>query len=155
MILSSGTLYRWHLWSIPNRDFPNFVVLVLNLVLVSISYFTSIDYISWNPGLFISTQRREKKNHFWSFVTSLFIWKYFLLISCAIFFFVEISYVYINMYAIFKVILLFANIKSIFFLQFMLFLNVKRNELFVQDMFFALGSGKFCFFLSRDEMRWG
>lgn len=60
---------------------------------------------------------------------------------------------YINMYAIFKVILLFANIKSIFFLQFMLFLNVKRNELFVQDMFFALGSGKFCFFLSRDEMR--
>lgn len=131
------------------------MVLVLNLVLVSISYFTSIDYISWNPGLFISTQRREKKNHFWSFVTSLFIWKYFLLISCAIFFFVEISYVYINMYAIFKVILLFANIKSIFFLQFMLFLNVKRNELFVQDMFFALGSGKFCFFLSRDEMRWG
>lgn len=60
---------------------------------------------------------------------------------------------YINMYAIFKVILLFANIKSIFFLQFMLFLNVKRNELFVQDMFFALGSGKFSFFLSRDEMR--
>lgn len=57
---------------------------------------------------------------------------------------------YINMYAIFKVILLFANIKSIFFLQFMLFLIVKRN---VQDMFFALGSGKFCFFLSRDEMR--
>lgn len=57
------------------------------------------------------------------------------------------------MYAIFKVILLFANIKSIFFLQFMLFLNVKRNELFVQDMFFALGNGKFCFFLSRDEMR--
>lgn len=54
------------------------------------------------------------------------------------------------MYAIFKVILLFANIKSIFFLQFMLFLIVKRN---VQDMFFALGSGKFCFFLSRDEMR--
>lgn len=52
------------------------------------------------------------------------------------------------MYAIFKVILLFANIKSIFFLQFMLFLNVKRN-----DMFFALGSGKFCFFLPRDEMR--
>lgn len=131
------------------------MVLVLNLVLVSISYFTSIDYISWNPGLFISTQRREKKNHFWSFVTSLFIWKYFLLISCAIFFFVEISYMYINMYAIFKVILLFANIKSIFFLQFMLFLNVKRNELFVQDMFFALGSGKFCFFLSREEMRWG
>lgn len=57
---------------------------------------------------------------------------------------------YINMYAIFKVILLFANI---FFLQFMLFLNVKRNELFVQDMCFALDSGKFCFFLSRDEMR--
>lgn len=52
---------------------------------------------------------------------------------------------YINMYAIFKVILLFANIKSIFFLQFMLFLNVKRNELFVQDMFFALGSGRFRF----------
>lgn len=52
---------------------------------------------------------------------------------------------YINMYAIFKVILLFANIKSIFFLQFMLFLNVKRNELFVQDMFFALGSEKFFF----------
>lgn len=49
------------------------------------------------------------------------------------------------MYAIFKVILLFANIKSIFFLQFMLFLNVKRNELFVQDMFFALGSGRFRF----------
>lgn len=49
------------------------------------------------------------------------------------------------MYAIFKVILLFANIKSIFFLQFMLFLNVKRNKLFVQDMFFALGSGRFCF----------
>lgn len=53
---------------------------------------------------------------------------------------------YINMYAIFKVILLFANIKSIFFfLQFMLFLNVKRNKLFVQDMFFALGSGRFRF----------
>lgn len=51
------------------------------------------------------------------------------------------------MYAIFKVILLFANIKSIFFLQFMLFLNVKRNELFVQRHVFCFGQWKILFFL--------
>lgn len=68
------------------------------------------------------------------------------------FFFVDVSYLYINMYAIFKVILLFANIKSVFF-----FFSVhvipecKKEYAFCPRHVFCFGQWKILFFLLRDE----
>lgn len=54
------------------------------------------------------------------------------------FFVVEVSYVYINMYAIFKVILLFANIKSIFFLSVLVIPKRKKEYAFCPRHVFLL-----------------